>query len=313
MTATAKPGGALRSSRRSLRRSQGRRAWAKVNLYLHVTGRRAGGYHTLDSLIVFAGIGDLLEAAPAPDLCLEVTGPFAGALEDTADADNLVMRAARGLRERFGRDGGARLRLEKVLPVAAGLGGGSADAAVALLSLCDLWDLHPAEGELAALGLELGADVPVCLAGRPSFVAGIGEEITAAPPLPPVWLVLVNPGLPLSTADVFAAREGDFSQPARWSGPIVEAAALAERLGAARNDLEPGARSLAPRIGEALAALQASTGCLIARLSGSGATCFGLYGNQASAEAAAATIARAQEGWWVQAAPVLTDAGPASG
>ena len=283
-----------------------RRAWAKVNLSLHVVGRRPDGFHELDSLIVFAGIGDGLTAAPADDLTLTVDGPYAAALDESGDAaENLVLRAARSLRARAGATAGADLRLTKSLPVAAGLGGGSSDAAAALRALVELWRLSVPEAELSDIAADLGADVPVCLAGRPSVVGGIGERIDPAPALPPAWLVLVNPGVPLATAVVFGAREGPFSGPARWAEPLADASALARRLAGCRNDLEPAARRLAPEIGEVLTLLTGTEGCLLARLSGSGATCFGLYAEQAGATRAAAAIRAVRPHWWVHAAPIL--------
>ncbi len=284
-----------------------RMAWAKINLTLHVTGRRADGYHELDSLIAFAGIGDAIEIAPASELSLDLEGPFAATLE-AERSDNLVLAAARALAARFDVSAGARLRLIKELPVAAGLGGGSADAAAALRGLVALWGIEAPEPELHALALALGADVPVCLAGRPSFVAGIGERVVPAPALPPAWLVLVNPGLPLSTAAVFAARKGGFSAPARWREPISNLRALAARLSACRNDLEGPAQTLVPKIREALATLRDTAGCMLARMSGSGATCFGLYAVEAAATAAARRIATTRPGWWVRAAPLRTAA-----
>ncbi len=284
-----------------------RTAWAKINLTLHITGRRADGYHELDSLIVFAGVGDTIEIAPGPDISLALEGPFAAALV-SGPSDNLVLKAARALAERFDVSTGARLRLVKELPVAAGLGGGSADAAAALRGLVAFWGIEAPEPELQALALALGADVPVCLAGRPSFVAGIGERVVPAPALPPAWLVLVNPGLPLSTAAVFAARKGEFSAPARWREPISDLRALAARLLACRNDLETPAQAMVPEIREAMATLRDTAGCMLARMSGSGATCFGLYAVEAAATAAARRIATTRPGWWVRAAPLRTAA-----
>ncbi len=280
-----------------------RTAWAKVNLTLHVTGRRADGAHDLDSLIVFAGIGDGLEIAPGSQITLEIAGPFAPALR-AAESDNLVIAAARALAARYGVGEGARLRLDKQLPVAAGLGGGSADAAAALHGLVEFWGLDAPAAELHALAAELGADVPVCLAGRPSFVAGIGDRVVAAQALPPAWLVLANPGVPLSTAAVFAARKGRFSAPMRWREPIADLRAWAARLTACRNDLEVPALGLVPEIREVLATLRDTAGCMLARMSGSGATCFGLYAVEPAATAAARRIAATRPGWWVRAAPL---------
>ena len=275
-------------------------ARAKVNLYLHVVGRRPDGLHLLDSLVVFADIGDALVVRPAADLTLAIDGPFAAAVP--AGDDNLVLRAARLLRQRDG----AAIGLTKRLPVAAGLGGGSADAAAALRALGRLWRLHSAPGELARLGLELGADLPVCLAGGPRFVGGVGDDLAPVPALPPAHLVLVNPGVKLPTAAVYGARAGAFSAPARWREAPADAATLARRLAACGNDLTAAARRLAPPIDAVLTALAGRRGCLVARLSGSGATCFGLFAAAVEAEAAAAALAAAQPSWWVAAAPMLT-------
>ena len=278
-------------------------AWAKINLYLHVTGRRPDGYHEIDSLIVFAGVGDRIEIAAADDPGLGLSGPRAS--EAPRGGDNLALKAARALAEVCGRGEGARIELEKRLPAAAGLGGGSADAAAVLSALRARWRLALPGAELQAIALGLGADVPVCLYGRPAFVAGIGERIARAPPLPPAWLVLVNPNVALPTAQVFAARSGGFSRPGRWSGTPPDLSALADRLADLRNDLEAPARVLAPEVDDALAALGRQPDALLARMSGSGATCFGVFARQEAAREAAATIAGERPDWWVRAAPLL--------
>jgi 4-diphosphocytidyl-2-C-methyl-D-erythritol kinase len=272
---------------------------AKVNLALHVLGRRPDGYHLLDSLVVFPGIGDRLEAEPAAGLSLSLAGPFAAGLG--AGADNSVLRAAALLRPP-GR--GAALRLTKALPVAAGLGGGSADAAAALRVLARLWGVAPPS---AAAALRLGADVPVCLAGRPARMRGIGEAL-APVVLPPFWVALANPGAPLATAAVFAGLERRDGAPLPEPPGFAEAGALFAWLAAQRNDLEAPARARAPAVDAALAALTAQPGCALARMSGSGATCFGLFAAEAPARAAAAAIRRAEPRWWVAAAAV--DAAP---
>ena len=178
------------------------KAHAKINLYLHVTGRRADGYHLLDSLAVFAEVHDVLEMAPSPTLSLNIGGPFGAGL--AAERDNLVLRAARGLAQATGTDRGAALRLTKTLPVASGIGGGSADAAAALRLLAEAWDV-PVPADLPA---SLGADVPVCLASQPCRMEGVGERLTRTASLPPCGLVLVNPGVAVATPAVFRARRG---------------------------------------------------------------------------------------------------------
>ncbi len=277
---------------------------AKLNLYLHVVGRRADGYHLLDSLIAFASVHDTLAAAPAEALSLAVTGPFAQAL--AAESENLVLKAARLLAAETGRAPAAAITLEKRLPVASGIGGGSADAAAALAVLARLWGVPIGEPALMALALRLGADVPMCLNGRAAFAGGIGEELAAAPPLPEAGLLLVNPGVALPTAAVFGAREGAYSAPARFREAPRDAAALAGLLATRRNDLAAAARQLAPAIGTVLTTLAAAPGCLLARMSGSGATCFGLFPSAAAAAAAAPAVAR--PGWWVAPAHLVTDA-----
>lgn len=269
---------------------------AKINLHLHVVGRRDDGYHLLDSLVVFAGVGDRLSVSPAEDLSLTLTGPFAAGL--AAETDNLVLRAARALADVVGQRATGRLVLEKVLPVASGIGGGSADAAATLRLLCRFWDIALPAEEMRRLAAGLGADVPVCLSGHPALMSGVGEILAPAPSLPEAGLVLVNPGVAVSTPSVFRARAGGFSSAAGFPpGGWPDAAALAGGLRETRNDLEPAAQSLAPAIDDALAALEAPSGCLLARMSGSGATCFGLFGSADAARQAADAIRR--PGWWV--------------
>ncbi len=262
-------------------------AWAKVNLYLHVLGRRADGYHVLDSLVVFAAAADRLHGTAADTVSLGFGGPFGGIL--AAEPDNLVLRAVRA----FDPSGGARLTLEKHLPVASGIGGGSADAAAALRLLPRLWGCAPPP---PAVALSLGADVPVCVASVPCRMTGIGELLEPAPALPAFGIALVNPGVAVATAAVFCARLGAFSAPAPLPEGWDDAAAMAADLAGLRNDLEPPAIALCPAIADVLAALRATPGCLHARMSGSGATCFALYETAQLALAGAAACAR--PGWW---------------
>src|SRR5215472_463819 len=223
---------------------------AKINLYLHVLGRRADGFHELDSLVAFADIADVViarPAAPGQGLTLTIDGPFAEALrEDTAE--NLVLRAARLLAARAGVAADAALSLTKTLPVASGIGGGSSDAAATLRALARLWRVPLGEGELAELAAELGADVPVCLQRRTAWLGGIGERLEPAPKLPPVAILLANPGIALPTPTVFKARRGPFSAAARFAGAPRDAAELAALLAQRRNDLTDAAIALVPEI-----------------------------------------------------------------
>ncbi|MDA0923092.1 MAG: 4-(cytidine 5'-diphospho)-2-C-methyl-D-erythritol kinase [Proteobacteria bacterium] len=271
---------------------------AKVNLALHVTGRQADGYHLLDSLVVFAGAGDWLTIAPAERLSLRVSGPRAVGVPD--DGRNLIWRAA----ELLGPGLGAAITLDKHLPAAGGIGGGSADAAAALRGLAALWGRPLPD---AGAVLSLGADVPVCLFGRPARMAGIGEDITPLPPLPPLWLVLVNAGVAVPTEPVFKALARADNPPLPMMPPQgwPSADALAQWLAQTRNDLEGPARTLVPQIGDVIAAIAAQKGCLLARMSGSGGTCFGLFATAQSAREAAAALSTQDPVWWVQDAAVL--------
>jgi 4-diphosphocytidyl-2-C-methyl-D-erythritol kinase len=273
---------------------------AKLNLYLHVLGRRADGYHRLESLVVPLDLGDEIEAERAGALSLTLAGPFAPAL--AATPDNIVLRAARELAAAAGIAPLAALRLTKRLPVAAGLGGGSSDAAATLQALMALWGVALDANALDVLALRLGADVPVCLRRAPQLVGGIGERLEPAPRLPAFAVALVNPGIELATAQVFAALQSRDNPPAPPFGSPASAAELAGLLRKRRNDLEVPARALAPAVGDALAALAGQPGCLLARMSGSGATCFGLFAERAAAARAAAAIGAAAPGWWAAAA-----------
>ncbi len=267
-------------------------ACAKVNLTLHVTGRRTDGLHLLDSLVVRADVCDRITVAPAAAWSLRVCGPRADGVP--ADESNLCLRAARAT-------GGppVAITLEKHLPAAAGIGGGSADAAATLLALSQL-DGRALPDDPAALG----ADVPVCLGAGALRMRGVGARLTPLPVLPPIWLVLVNPGVPIATRDVFAGLAATNGAPMPdWVPAWPEAIVAARWLRAMRNDLSDAALHLAPVIADVLAALDATQGCLLARMSGSGATCFGLYADPAAADAAAAALSGAD--WWVRAARVL--------
>lgn len=272
---------------------------AKINLFLHVTRKRPDGYHDLQSLVVFADIGDVLTLERAPALSLVIDGLFAQGLE--AEADNLVLRAARAIAQRRPTIAGARIRLTKNLPVASGIGGGSADAAAALRGLPALYgESLPAE-ELLAIAASLGSDIPVCVASQTAWMEGRGERVTPLPSLPPAHIVLVNPGLSVATADVFRrltirTDEASLSRPAAFASLD----ALVAYLKTTRNDLEAPALAIAPVIGSVLEAL-AQQGAAFVRMSGSGATCFGVFETAAKAQAAAAVLAKAEPHWWARA------------
>jgi 4-diphosphocytidyl-2-C-methyl-D-erythritol kinase len=266
---------------------------AKINLCLHVTGQRPDGYHLLDSLVAFAGLGDRLTACPAARASLALQGPFGADLP--AGPENLVLRAASA----FGA--AAEFTLEKHLPPASGIGGGSADAAAALRALARLTG-RPLPPGLAA---SLGADVPVCLAAQPARMRGVGEVLDPVP-LPEGWIVLANPRIEVPTPAVFRALSRKDNPPLPGRLPDwPDLASLAGWLAAQRNDLEPPALAIAPVIADVLAALQAQAGARIARMSGSGATCFALFDAEAPAQAAARAIREARPGWWVAAGSLL--------
>ena len=284
-------------------------AAAKVNLDLRITGRRDNGYHELDSLVVFPQIGDRLTFEAAPTLSLEIEGPQAGVLRDLPPQENLVFRAAQRLRDSAGIQRGARICLTKNLPVAAGLGGGSADAAACLSGLVDFWDLEIAPAELLSIALELGADVPVCLRGVPCFLTGIGEAIQPLAAFPALWMAVVNPGVELSTPQVFAAFDGSFSMPreALKSGrpeAFDSRDALLAALTESSNDLEPAAIGAVPEIAQCLTELRAAPGCLLARMSGSGASCFGLFASPEEASSSVRQLKTSHPDWWADSGAI---------
>jgi 4-diphosphocytidyl-2-C-methyl-D-erythritol kinase len=271
-------------------------ASAKVNLFLHVGERRADGFHPLQSLAVFTGTGDVLRADAAPSLSLTLDGPFAAGLQ--AESDNLVLRAARTLAAEAGTLAGATLTLTKNLPVASGIGGGSADAAAALRALTRLWRLETDETTLLEIAATLGSDVPVCVPSASAYMEGRGEILTpmALPRLP---MLLVNPGVAVPTRDVFAALNTRSGAELALPRDFADAGALMAFLAATRNDLEAPARALQPVIGEVLDALAALPGVCLARMSGSGATCFALFDDDEACARGAAMLQAASMGWWI--------------
>ena len=272
---------------------------AKINLALHVTGRRADGYHLLSSLVVFAGSGDRLSVAPARGLSLRVTGPMAAGVPD--DRRNIVWRAAEALAHAQGRRPDVAITLEKHLPHGAGIGGGSSDGAATLRALRMLWGGPPLS---ASACLALGADVPVCVAGpAPQLMTGIGERVSPAPILPEMWLCLVNPGIAVPTGAVFAALRRTDGAPLDPMPAAADFARVAAWLSAQRNDLSEAAEAIAPDIAVLRARMAAQPGCALARMSGSGSTVFGLFATRSEAEGAAAAMQA--PGHWVAAARVL--------
>jgi 4-diphosphocytidyl-2-C-methyl-D-erythritol kinase len=275
------------------------KAPAKVNLTLRVVGRRADGYHDIESLVAFAGVGDALTFTPGGALALNVAGPTAAAAGEIAD--NLVLKAARALAERVDRLKLGRFALSKRLPVAAGLGGGSADAAAALRLLARANGLAPDDPRLMQAARATGADVPVCLDPRPRFMRGIGDVLSDPLDLPRLFAVLLNPDVAVATKDVFAAlavpTSGHTASPTICTG----APALLAEIASGGNDLEGPAIELEPTIAEALAVLRKLPGCRLARMSGSGATCFALFDSMDAAREAARRLRVGYPGWWVRA------------
>jgi 4-diphosphocytidyl-2-C-methyl-D-erythritol kinase len=269
---------------------------------LRVLGRRADGFHELQSLVAFADCGDSLSFTPGGALALDLAGPFAEGLGSDA---NLVMKAARAAMEIAPTIQPGRFALDKRLPVASGLGGGSSDAAAALRLLAEANPGCLSDPVLGDIADALGSDIRVCLHGGSAWMEGRGERVTPAHPLPEIHAVLANPGVAVSTAAVFGALERDrgaAAEPCAAPGAFRDAAALAEWLGANPNDLEPPAKALAPAIASCIAALAAQPRGLIARMSGSGATCFALFGAAEDALAAAARLRASHSGWWIEAA-----------
>jgi 4-diphosphocytidyl-2-C-methyl-D-erythritol kinase len=273
-------------------------AAAKINLFLHVGEKRADGFHALQSLAVFTQAGDIVTMEAAKDLSLTLDGPFAKGLE--AEADNLVLKAARALGTPMNGKTGAKLALTKNLPVASGIGGGSADAAAALRGLNALWAVEKDDAALADIAAGLGSDIPACLLSTACFMEGRGELLRQAESMPYVPMLLANPGIAVPTRDVFAAlneRSGvDMALP---RGCFTDTADLLRFLETTRNDLEAPAQRLQPMIGEVLAAMTAQPGALLARMSGSGATCFGIFADDDCCRRAGESLQQSHPGWWI--------------
>ena len=278
---------------------------AKVNLALHVLRRRPDGYHELDSLVAFVPqVADALHLAPARDFVLDVSGPQAGSVP--TDDSNLALRAARAMHRRWPEAfGPVRITLEKHLPAAAGIGGGSADAAAVMRAMCRLYRAAPPEEDLRALALELGADVPVCLHGRAARMRGIGERLEPVALPPGLAILLANPGVEVSTARVFSCLAGERARAGRGCAdglPSLPAAPgpkeFIDHLQGLRNDLQSPATTIAPVIADCLASHAALPEVRLVRMSGSGATCFALFCSLAEAGVALEVLRKRHPDWW---------------
>lgn len=283
---------------------------AKINLYLHVIGRLDNGYHTLDSLVAFADIGDKVDiCAPevlGQDFKFQVSGPFAKRfsakeLDSSPSSSNLVVRVTWALAQAAQKTPNLYARLTKNLPLGSGLGGGSSDAAAMIWGLLQWWDLPPSTRYLPGLMARLGADIPVCLPCKSARIRGIGDILDPVPELPEVPIVLVYPGKPCSTGDVFMRFSGTFREPQPLPGRFENLDALVAFLKTTQNDLMDAACDVVPEIGNALHALDSQAGCKLARLTGSGSSCFGLFEHVHEAQNAAEVIAQENPDWWVQA------------
>ena len=273
---------------------------AKLNLFLNIVGRRDDGMHLLETLITFANVGDVIRVSPADDIVLITSGPFSAELPSAQD--NLAFRAATAFAASVNAKTGARIELEKNLPIASGIGGGSADAAATLSGLCRLWGVKEDFEMLHALARDLGADVPACLAGLPVFASGIGECLHPMTDLPSLAVLLVNPRVEIETAVVYRRYSGPFTtwpQLTRIPSDRIEFAALLKERG---NDLRPPAMEIAPAIADVLSRLNALPGTLLAQMSGSGATCFALFAARHDAEAAARRLRAEARDWWIETA-----------
>lgn len=280
---------------------------AKINLYLHVTGRLDNGYHTLDSLVSFADIGDVITIEPSSDFSFHLEGPFAGAFgpkerDESPNSSNLAVRAMWMLAQAAQKHPHLKITLTKNLPLSSGLGGGSSNAASVLWGLCEWWGISHQAPYLPGLMATLGADVPVCLKCQPTRMRGIGEILDAVPPMPEIAIVLINPGKPCPTGQVFAHFAGEFHDPTPLPESIETVDGLLDILKTRNNQLLDSAIQIVPEIVNVIQAMEIQDGCKLARLSGSGATCFGLFETEGQAATAAAEIADENPDWWVQSA-----------
>ena len=280
---------------------------AKINLYLHITGRLDNGYHTLDSMVSFADIGDEIRIEPAPlDFTFNVEGPYAHGfspkeIDASPNSSNLVVQAAWALSRAAQKTPDVKIKLTKNLPLASGLGGGSADAAAVIWGLCEWWGLSRQSAYLPALMATLGADVPACLNCKTARLRGIGDIIDPVPPMPEIPIVLLHPGKSCPTAQVFSRYNGAFHQPKKLPDKLDTLEDLTAFIGPKKNDLHDPACGVVPEIENALRVLDAQAGCRIARLSGAGATCFGLFETEKQAQEAAKTLGFENPDWWAHA------------
>lgn len=283
------------------------RAPAKINLALHVTGQRADGYHLLETLVTFTDHGDRLEFSAADADGFTLSGRFSPLLTQETGV-NLVLRARDLLRTALAANGHStgpvHIRLDKALPVSSGIGGGSADAAATLRGLLRLWNVTLPDDVMHALAVDLGADVPMCLASIPLIARGIGEEIEVLPLLPRFALVLANPLISVSTPQVFRHLTSKANPPLRIAGATDTPAAWLATIAGLRNDLEPAATALVGEIA-ILSTMLARQGAMLVRMSGSGATCFGIFSDPAAAEKAAAALHSQRPDWYFQATQTL--------
>ena len=282
---------------------------AKINLYLHITGRRADGYHYLDSLVAFTNIGDTLRLEPSDHFEFSIEGPMADELRAFDPESNLAVRAVRMLSAELNKPLTGKLTLVKNLPIASGIGGGSTDAAAALRLFAAREKMPPDAALLHSIAASLGQDIPCCLAGETCYFRDIGNVTDPGPKLPLTHIVLVNPGLSLPTPSVYKARTGTFSAPAQLSETPQTPQELATMLHERNNDLTTSAISLCPAIADILAAIAAQEDCLLVRMSGSGATCFGLFADRSSTKKAATALHQAHPDWWVAQALIPASTG----
>ena len=282
-------------------RQLSKQAPAKINLFLRITGRRADGYHLLESLVVFTEYGDEITVQESEGLSLDITGEFIGELSGFPKEENLVWKAAIALqnyvKKNSGSNFGAKITITKNLPIASGIGGGSADAAATIQALCELWNVNITAKDLLEIGLKLGSDVPVCINGKPAIMRGIGDEITEVELPNKPYMVLINPNIPLATAEVFKDFAKSYDPDNAKAIDNINIGSVING-GYYINDLEKAATARLPVIGSIISSLKNTDGCLIAGMSGSGATCFALYNDKEMADKAAGELQKIYENAW---------------